>query len=51
MAHFFQNGHFIDEQTLDRLNTAIILGPIVGGLAACVIGALIYDVSQLLSAL
>lgn len=50
MAHFFAKAHFGDEQTLNRLNTVIMFGPIASGLAACVIGALIYDVSRLLSA-
>ena len=40
MVHFFKKGHFVDEQTLARVNTAVVLGPIASGWAACVIGAL-----------
>jgi len=49
MVHFFKKGHFVDEQTLARVNTAVVLGPIASGWAACVIGALINDVGRLLS--
>ena len=48
MAHFVK-AHFVDKQTLDRVNTVIMLGMIGSGLAACVIGAFIYDVGRLLS--
>jgi hypothetical protein len=49
MAHLLEKAHFVDKQALARLNTAIMLGLIGGGLAACVIGAFIYDVSRLFS--
>ena len=48
MTHFGKV-HLIDKQMLDRLNTVIMLGMIGSGLAACVIGACIYDVGRLLS--
>jgi len=49
MPHLVEKVHFVDKQTLDRLNRAIVLGLIGSGLAACVIGAFIYDVSRLFS--
>jgi hypothetical protein len=50
MAHFVDKAHFVDRQTLARLNTAIVLGLIVTGLAACALGAMVYDVGRLFSA-
>jgi hypothetical protein len=50
MAHFVDKAHFVDRQTLARLNTAIVLGLIVTGLAACALGAIVYDVGRLFSA-
>jgi hypothetical protein len=47
MAHLVEKLHFVDKATLDRLNTAIVLGLVGSGLAACVIGAFIYDVGRL----
>jgi hypothetical protein len=38
--------HFVDKQSLDRLNSAIMLGLVGSGLAACVIGAAIYDIGR-----
>jgi hypothetical protein len=49
MAHFVDKVHFVDKQKLDRLNTIIMLGLVGSGLAACVIGAFIYDVGRVLS--
>jgi hypothetical protein len=43
-------GHGFDKHTLARLNTAIMLGSIGTGLAACVFGAVVYDVGHLFSA-
>jgi len=48
MAHLAEKLHFADRQTLERLNSAVILGLIGSGLAGCVIGACIYDVSRLI---
>ncbi len=49
MAHPLERAHFVDKQTLARLNTAIILALIGGGLATCAIGAFVYDVGRLFS--
>ena len=46
MAHF---AHHFDKHTLDRVNSAIMLGLIGGGLVACVLAALIYDAERLFS--
>lgn len=46
MAQLVGKAHFVDRQTLERLNAAILLGLIGSGLAACVIGAFIYDVGR-----
>jgi hypothetical protein len=43
MAHI----HFANRKTLARLNTAVMLVLVGSGLAACAIGALIYDVGRL----
>jgi hypothetical protein len=45
MAHM----RFADNQTLARLNTAIMLIFVGSGLAACVIGAFVYDAGRLFS--
>jgi hypothetical protein len=42
MAHFADKAH-LDKETLARVNSAVMLGLIGSGLAACAIGALIYD--------
>jgi len=47
MAHLVGKCHFVDRQSLDRVNSAVMLALIGSGLAACVIGAAIYDVSRL----
>ena len=43
-------GHGVDKHTLARVNTAIMLGLIGTGLAACVFGAVVYDLGHLFSA-
>jgi hypothetical protein len=48
MAHFADKVHF-DRRALGRLNAAIIIGLIGSGLAACAIGAVVYDFGRLLS--
>ena len=50
MAHFAGKTHLVDKETLARLNTIILLAMIGSGLAACVIGAFVYDVGRLISA-
>jgi hypothetical protein len=49
MTHSVGKAHFVDKETLDRLNTVVMLGLVGSGLAACVIGAFIYDVGRVLS--
>lgn len=48
MAHLADKAH-LDKHTLARVNSAIILILIGGGLLACVLGAVIYDLGRLLS--
>jgi hypothetical protein len=50
MAHLVDKAHFVDKHTLARVNTAVMLGLIGTGLAACVFGAVVYDLSHLFSA-
>ena len=38
--------HHVDKQLVQRANTALMLSILWGGLAACVIGATIYDIAQ-----
>jgi hypothetical protein len=53
MAHFarphFDWSHF-NKGTLDRVESAIVLGLIGSGLAACALGAFIYDIARWFSA-
>jgi hypothetical protein len=49
MVHLLGKTHFIDKQSLDRLNSAIMFGLIGSGLAACVLGAALYDIGRLFS--
>ncbi len=49
MAHLVEKAHLVDKQTLARLNAFLMLGMIGSGLAACIIGAFIYDVGRLFS--
>ncbi|MFY9760036.1 MAG: hypothetical protein WB772_19525 [Xanthobacteraceae bacterium] len=48
MAHLADKAH-LDKHTLARVNSAIMLILIGGGLLACVLGAVIYDLGRLLS--
>lgn len=48
MAHLADKAH-LDRHTLARVNSAIMLILIGGGLLACVLGAVIYDLGRLLS--
>jgi len=48
MAQLADKAHF-DKHTLGRLNTVIMLSLIGSGLAACAIGAVIYDFGRLFS--
>jgi hypothetical protein len=49
MAHLLDKAHLVDRETLARVNTAIMLGLVGGGLASCVIGAVVYDFGRLFS--
>ena len=49
MAHFADKAH-LDRQTLDRVNSAVMLGLVGTGLIACVLGAFVYDVGRWFSA-
>jgi hypothetical protein len=50
MGCIFGKMHFFDRHMLARLNTAIMLGLVGSGLAACAIGAFVYDVGRWFSA-
>ena len=45
MAHFAGELH-VDKQTIDRVESAVLLSLIGGGLALCVLGASVYDIGQ-----
>jgi hypothetical protein len=45
MAHLAEKAH-VDKATLARVNSGIMFGLIGSGLAACAIGAVIYDVGR-----
>ena len=49
MAHILGKLHFLDRRTLARLNAAIVFGPVVSGLAACMLGAVVFDIGRLFS--
>jgi hypothetical protein len=49
-ADLMHKAHLIDGRLLGRINAAILLGLVGGGLAACVIGAAAYDVARVFSA-
>jgi hypothetical protein len=48
IAHLADKAH-LDSRTLERINSAVIFGLIGGGLFACVLGALVYDISRAVS--
>lgn len=48
MAHCLGKAH-LDRHVLARVNTAIMLGLVGSGLAACALGAFVYDVGRLFS--
>jgi hypothetical protein len=39
--------HLVERHSLARVNTAVMLGLVGSGLAACMIGAIVYDISRL----
>lgn len=50
MSNFVGMLHRVDMRTLGRVNSALLLGLIGGGLATCVFGAAVYDFGRLFSA-
>jgi len=40
----------LEKQTLLRANSAVLLALVGGGLAACAVGAVIYDIGRMLGA-
>jgi hypothetical protein len=49
MAHFADKLH-LDKGKIDRVESAVLLGLIGGGLAVCVLGAAVYDIGRVFSA-
>jgi hypothetical protein len=49
MAHFADKIH-VDKHRIDRVESAVLLSLIGGGLAVCVLGATVYDIGRALSA-
>ena len=48
MTHFADKRH-IDKQTIDRVESVVLLSLIGGGLALCVFGAAVYDIGRVFS--
>jgi hypothetical protein len=48
MAHFADKLH-IDKRKIDRVESAVLLSLIGGGLAICVLGAAVYDIGRVFS--
>jgi hypothetical protein len=42
--------HLVDKHFLERANSVLLLGILWGGLAACAIGAMVYDIALWLQA-
>jgi len=42
--------HFMEKETLLRANSALLLAIVGGGLAACAVGAVVYDIGRVLGA-
>ena len=42
--------HLLEKETLLRANSALLLALVGGGLAACAVGAVIYDIGRLVGA-
>jgi hypothetical protein len=38
--------HFVEKETLLRANSALLLAVVGGGLAACAVGAVVYDIGR-----
>ena len=48
MAHFADKLH-VDKEKIDRVELAVLLSLIGGGLALCVLGAAVYDIGRAFS--
>ena len=48
MTHFADKLH-VDKETIDRMESAVLLSFIGGGLALCVLGAAVYDIGRAFS--
>ena len=46
MTLILHKAHFFDRRVLARLNTAVVFGPVLSGLAACMLGAIVYDIGR-----
>jgi hypothetical protein len=42
--------HLLEKETLLRANSALLLAIVGGGLAACAVGAVVYDIGRLVGA-
>jgi hypothetical protein len=42
--------HLVEKQFLQRANTALMLTIVWGGLAACALGAVVYDIGRWVAA-
>ena len=42
--------HLVDKHLMERAKTVLLLGILWGGLAACALGAMVYDVALWLGA-
>jgi hypothetical protein len=42
--------HLLQKETLLRANSAVLLALVGGGLAACAVGAVIYDIGRMVGA-
>jgi hypothetical protein len=48
MAHFTNKLH-VDKETIDRVESAVLLSFIGGGLALCVLGSAVHDIGRAFS--
>jgi hypothetical protein len=42
--------HFLEKETLLRANSALLLALVGSGLAACAVGAIIFDIGRMVGA-
>jgi hypothetical protein len=48
MVHFADKLH-VDKQTIDRVESAVLLSVVGGGLALCALGAAVHDIGRAFS--